>query len=98
MSTAPVDARVAAALKVVEVLTLRPDEFVAADLGAARAAGLSDDDIRDAALVCTIFSMITRLADTLDFAMPKSFAGAAESLTSKMGYRLPPPALLLPRV
>ena len=87
-----------AALRFLEILTLRPDELGPADLDQARAAGLDDDAIRDAALVGALFSMITRLADTLDFAIPASFESTVKALTSRMGYRLPPPVFLLPRV
>ena len=90
--------RVRAALRFLDVLTLRPDDLSAADLDAARAAGLDDGAIRDAALVGALFSMITRLADTLDFAIPASFESTVKALTSRMGYRLPPPVFLLPRV
>ena len=96
-ATAPVSDKVKAGLRLVEILTLRPDDMTAADLDEARAHGLSDKDIRDAAMVCTMFSIITRLADTLNFNIPPNFDGAAKSLTSKMGYRLPPPVLLLPK-
>jgi alkylhydroperoxidase family enzyme len=96
--TAPISERVRAGLRIVELLTLRPDDMTTADVEKARAAGLDDAAIRDAALVCTLFSTITRLADTLNFAMPDSFDSAVKALTSKMGYRMPAPALLLPRV
>lgn len=97
-TTAPISDRVRAGLRLVYLLTLCPDDITAADLAAARAAGLDDAAIRDAAMVCTLFSIITRLADTLEFHVPPSFDGAAKTLTSKMGYRMPPPALLLPRI
>ena len=87
-----------AALRFLEILSLRPDELGPADLDQARAAGLDDDAIRDAALVGALFSMITRLADTLDFAIPTSFDTTVKALTSRMGYRLPLPVFLLPRV
>ena len=87
-----------AALRFLEILSLRPDELGPADLDQARAVGLDDDAIRDAALVGALFSMITRLADTLDFAIPTSFDTTVKALTSRMGYRLPLPVFLLPRV
>jgi len=89
---------VRAALRFLEILSLRPDELGPADLDQARAVGLDDDAIRDAALVGALFSMITRLADTLDFAIPTSFDTTVKALTSRMGYRLPLPVFLLPRV
>jgi alkylhydroperoxidase family enzyme len=96
-ATAPVSDKVRAGLRLVEILTLRPDDLSAADLDEARSHGLDDAAIRDAAMVCSMFSIITRLADTLEFKMPESFDGSAKALTSKMGYRMPAPALMLPR-
>jgi alkylhydroperoxidase family enzyme len=90
--------RVRAALRFLEVLTLRPEDLGHADLDEARTAGLGDDAIRDAAMVAAMFAVITRLADTLDFAIPASFDSTVKALTSRRGYRLPPPVLLLPRV
>ena len=84
-------------LRFLEILTLRPDDLSRADVDALAAAGVDDDAIRDAALVCAVFSMITRLADTLDFAVPATFEPTVKVLTSRVGYRLPPPVLLLPR-
>jgi alkylhydroperoxidase family enzyme len=97
-ATAPIDERVRAALVLIEVLTLRPDELRADDLDRARSAGLDDAAMRDAAMVCSMFSIITRLADTLCFAIPESFDGSVKVLTGKAGYRMPPPVLRLPRV
>jgi len=96
-ATAPVSDKVKAGLKLVEILTLRPDSMTTADLDEARRRGLEDAAIRDAAMVCTLFSIITRLADALEFDVPASFDAGTKALTSKIGYRLPPPVLLLPR-
>jgi hypothetical protein len=52
------------------VLTLRPDELAEADVEAAYAAGISQDALRDAATVCALFNMITRLADSLGWDVP----------------------------
>ena len=96
-ATAPIDGRLRAGLELVAVLTRAPDELDADHIEKARAAGLDDDDIRDAATVCALFSLITRLADSLEFSLPDSFEGSVKVLTGRMGYRLPLPALLLPR-
>jgi len=82
--TAPVSEKTRAALGLVEALTLTPD---ALDLGPARAAGLSDADIEDAALVCVLFNLITRLADALGFEVLslEGFDRAAAMLL-KRGY------------
>jgi alkylhydroperoxidase family enzyme len=59
-----------AALAFVEKLTLRPDELTAADAEAAYAAGVSRQALLDAATVCSLFSMIVRLADSLGWDVP----------------------------
>jgi alkylhydroperoxidase family enzyme len=59
-----------AALAFIEVLTLRPDELTGADAEAAYAAGVSRGALRDAATVCALFNMITRLADALGWDVP----------------------------
>ena len=69
--TAPVRPEVAAALVFIEKLTLRPDELTAADADRARAAGLGDQALRDAAAVCALFTMIVRLADSLGWDVPE---------------------------
>ena len=68
--TAPVRPELAATLVFLEKLTLRPDELERADAEAARAAGVSDQALRDAATVCALFSMIVRLADSLGWEVP----------------------------
>jgi hypothetical protein len=52
------------------VLTQRPDELTTADAEAAYAAGVSPQALRDAATVCALFNMITRLADSLGWDIP----------------------------
>ena len=59
-----------AALAFVEKLTLRPDELAAADAEAAYAVGISRQALLDAATVCSLFSMIVRLADSLGWDVP----------------------------
>ena len=59
-----------AALAFVEKLTLRPDELTPADAEAARAAGVSQQALLDAATVCALFSTIVRLADSFGWDVP----------------------------
>ncbi len=59
-------------------MTLRPDELTSADADAARAAGVSDQALRDAAAVCSLFNMIVRLADSFGWDVP-----AWDSLTQR---------------
>ncbi len=61
-----------ATLAFIEVLTQRPDELTNADAEAAYAAGVSREALRDAATVCSLFNMITRLADSLGWDVPDS--------------------------
>jgi alkylhydroperoxidase family enzyme len=68
--TAPLRPELAATLAFLEKLTLRPDELEPADAEAVRAAGVSDEALRDAATVCALFSMIVRLADALGWDVP----------------------------
>jgi alkylhydroperoxidase family enzyme len=68
--TAPLRPELAATLVFLEKLTLRPDELEPADAEAARAAGVSDEALREAATVCALFSMIVRLADALGWEVP----------------------------
>ena len=53
------------------MLTQRPDELSPADAEAAYAAGVSRQALRDAATICSLFSMITRLADALGWDVPE---------------------------
>jgi hypothetical protein len=59
-----------ATLVFLEKLTLRPDELARQDAEAARAAGVSDQALRDAATVCALFNMIVRLADSFGWDVP----------------------------
>ena len=68
--SAPLRPELTATLGFLEKLTLRPDELTAADADEARAAGVSDQALRDAATVCALFSMIVRLADSLGWDVP----------------------------
>ena len=61
-----------ATLAFLEQLTLRPEELTAADAERVYAAGVSKQALRDAATVCALFSMITRLADSLGWDVPSA--------------------------
>ncbi len=87
--TAPLSPELIATLTFLEKLTLRPDELTTADADAVRAAGVSTQALRDAATVCSLFSMIVRLADSLGWDIP-----TWDSLTARApamldgGYRM----------
>jgi alkylhydroperoxidase family enzyme len=59
-----------ATLAFIEVLTLRPNELTREDAESAYIAGVSQDALRDAATICALFNMITRLADSLGWDVP----------------------------
>jgi alkylhydroperoxidase family enzyme len=69
--TAPLRPELAATLVFLEKQTLRPDELEPADADAVRAAGVSDQALRDATLVCGLFNMIVRLADSFGWDVPE---------------------------
>ena len=68
--TAPLSPELAATLAFIEKLTIRPDELEAADADAVRAAGVSDEALRDAIKVSAYFNMIVRLADSFGWDVP----------------------------
>jgi alkylhydroperoxidase family enzyme len=86
---APLRPELRATLPFLEKLALRPDELTAADADEVRAAGVSDQALRDAATVCALFSMIVRLADSLgwDVPPPEAFRERAPRMLDE-GYDL----------
>ncbi len=85
--TAPVNAKVRAALQFLEKLTLRPDDVRPADVAPLRAAGVSDEAIEDAIHACVLFNIYDRLADALGWHLPDGdgYAASGRSLM-KRGY------------
>jgi alkylhydroperoxidase family enzyme len=77
----------AGALAFLEIMTLRPMELSADHARAALRSGVSADALEDAIAVGTVFNIITRYADALEFAIPsaKEFDRAAGMLL-KRGY------------
>ena len=65
--TARIEPQLRSMLGYLETVTLRPETLGRADADAARAAGVSDDAIVDALLVCAYFNLIDRLADSFAF-------------------------------
>ncbi len=84
---APISERLKATLAFLEIMTLRPMELSAHDAKAVLHAGVSADALMDAIAVGAIFSIVTRYADALDFAVPTAneFDRAANMLL-KRGY------------
>jgi alkylhydroperoxidase family enzyme len=76
-----------ATLGLLEKITLTPSAVEPEDLLPLRAAGVSDQAIEDAIVVCTLFNIINRLADAFEVQIPSAedFARAGEYLLAR-GY------------
>jgi uncharacterized peroxidase-related enzyme len=85
--TAPISGRFKAALAFLEVMTRHPRDLKAEHAKAALSAGVSPEALIDAIAVGTLFSIVTRYANALDFAVPtpEEFERAATMLL-KRGY------------
>jgi alkylhydroperoxidase family enzyme len=85
--TAPIDEKLRATLGFLEKVTLSPDEVGPDDVDMPRKAGVSEAALVDAVYVCTIFNVIDRISDALDFAIPsqEEFRRQAKILL-KRGY------------
>lgn len=87
--TAPVSAPLRAALGYVRKLTLSPEQIERADVERVRASGVTDAQLREAIYICGMFSVIVRLADTLDFEVPDTSAASGYGEAAlKRGYEL----------
>lgn len=87
--SAPIDGRMREVLRFLEKMTLRPDELSGDDARKARAAGLSDMAIEEAARIAFAFNLIDRLADSFVFEVPSpaAFAKGAPGML-KRGYNM----------
>jgi alkylhydroperoxidase family enzyme len=85
--SAPISSALKGTLAFLETMTLRPSALSAGDTQEALRSGATIDGLRDAAAVATVFNIITRYANALDFAMPSAaeFDRAANMLL-KRGY------------
>jgi len=70
--SAPISPALKEALAFLEVMTLQPAALSAEHAGAALRAGVSIEALEDAIAVGTLFNIITRYADALDFALPSA--------------------------
>jgi len=80
--TAPLDEKVCVTLSLLEKVTLTPAEIGPDDIVPLHAAGVSEQAIEDALVVCALFNIIDRMADALAVAIPSAegFAQTAERL------------------
>ena len=59
--------RLSTTLGLLEKVTLHADDVGAQDIAAVRETGVSDEAIRQALYVCSVFNIINRVANALDF-------------------------------
>ncbi len=85
--SAPISDALKGTLAFLEIMTLRPFELSAEHAKEALRSGATTAALKDAAAVATVFNIITRYANALDFAMPSAaeFDRAANMLL-KRGY------------
>jgi AhpD family alkylhydroperoxidase len=85
--TAPISGELKSALAFLEVMTLRAKDLRAEHAKVTLNAGVSAQALTDAIAVGALFSIVTRYADALDFALPTpaEFERAANMLL-KRGY------------
>lgn len=85
--SAPISEALKGALAFLEVMTLRPMELSGEHARAALRSGVTTEALKDTIAVGTVFNIITRYADTLDFAMPSAKElDRAASMLLKRGY------------
>jgi uncharacterized peroxidase-related enzyme len=67
---APIPAGLKATLAFLEKMTLRPRDLTPEDARAVLRTGVTPEALKDAIAVASLFNIITRYADALDFAIP----------------------------
>jgi uncharacterized peroxidase-related enzyme len=85
--TAPISGALKATLAFLEKVTLRPTDLTREDAQTVFRAGVTREALTDAIAVASVFNIITRYANALDFAIPTTgeFERAA-SMLLKRGY------------
>lgn len=81
---APIDEKLRAMVGFLEKLTLSPGEVGPDDGKLLQKVGISIQAAEDAIVVCTLFNIIDRVADSLNFAVPTpaDFARTASNSTT----------------
>lgn len=69
-----------------EKLTAEPDALDADDVAALHEVGISDEAIEDAVLICSLFHVITRVADALEFEIPRDKFARMAPIMLRRGY------------
>jgi hypothetical protein len=97
-ATAPISAKLRAALGLARTLTLTPDDVGPEDIRVVLDAEVSTAGVLDAMYVCFSFNLIDRVSDSLGFDLmdEQGYVKGAQMLL-RFGYRLPTPLRLLAR-
>ena len=85
--SAGLSGRLTATLEFLELMTRTPDEIAPTHIKRVLVAGVSRNALTDAIAVASLFAIVTRYADALNFAIPTDaeFDKAADMLL-KRGY------------
>jgi uncharacterized peroxidase-related enzyme len=84
--SADIEPPLSAMLDFLVKLTESPEAIGGADIQTLRAAGITDEQIEDASVVCAAFNAITRIADALEFAIPEDGYGRSAATLLRRGY------------
>lgn len=89
LDSAPIAEGLRTTLRLLQTMTLAPDELAPADVAACRAAGVTTEAIRDAIYVAVAFNTIVRLADSFRFTLldDEGYKASARSLL-RFGYKV----------
>lgn len=68
--SAPISEKLKGALAFIEIVTRAPEDVTADDARDALRAGMTLDELQDAAAVAALFAIVTRYANALDFDIP----------------------------
>ena len=86
--SAPISVQLKATLAFLETMTLRPAELSAENARTVFRAGVCGAALDDAIAVATLFNIVTRYADALDFTIPSSEEfDRAGGMLLKRGYK-----------
>jgi alkylhydroperoxidase family enzyme len=83
-STAPIDEKLRATLRVLRKMTLDPEGLTADDVRPALAAGVSRRALQDAIHVAFLFNIYDRLADTMGWDVPALESGFYRSSARRL--------------
>lgn len=89
LATAPIAEPLRATLGLLRKVTREYDKVTADDMAAVLAAGVTRQQIEDALAVAFAFNVITRLADTFEFACgPRAHFDTSAKMLLSRGYKL----------